>query len=778
MLPTPALWRRSPRILSEQLTPVPTPAALLLEPGETGIPGPVCGAAARALLDLPPCPPPAPPWLAPHQVPAFVRLVGILERYGGAVLADAAGMGKSYVALAIAAAYPATLLVVPAVLDSQWRALCDQLGVAARIQSTESLSHRALDPARRPSFVVVDEAHRFRNPDTERYRALARYLVGVRTLFLTATPVHNRLADLLHLLRLFLRDDALAALGLPSLRLAASGRIDSKSCVAAALGRLVVARSRGRARAGYAESTLRLAFPARGRHLTIEAAPGPPGTVAELVQGIDGLQGHAAPLLKLTLLRRLASSLAALRWSLERYAAFLELAAESDRRLEAKDFQRCFARTDDGDLQLALLPVLLKASAPVASDLNERERVRALLALCGEAENPKAEALVEVLSSRTAAKTIVFTDAAATLRDLRRRLCGRFRIAAVAGASAWLGRERAGREEALRCFAPLAQGGGAPSPPEALTADVLLATDLVGEGLSLQDASRVVHYDIPWSPARLAQRVGRIDRLGSRHASIETATFVPPPPLAGALALERRLADKIEAQLVAGAAEVETLTGRLERETGPESPFDWCDRLQRLAGGGPEQGDRIPAGVVAAVREGPRATVLVVRLGPNLTEVIVVADEARPDPASATALLERAAVGTPAPPDRERLREAILAATPLVQERIAAIEAGRWRVVDRECLGRRLIPYTLTAARRAARRGNGTALARLDLLVSRLSTGMSAGEELLLEDLLRRRRALSIADLVAWDAGLPPAAARLEPPRPELLAAVMLGALG
>ncbi len=55
-------------------------------------------------------------------------------------------------------------------------------------------------------------------------------------------------------------------------------------------------------------------------------------------------------------------------------------------------------------------------------------------------------------------------------------------------------------------------------------ASVLIATDVAGQGLNLQSASRwVVNLELPWNPARLEQRIGRVDRLGQRrpvHASI------------------------------------------------------------------------------------------------------------------------------------------------------------------------------------------------------------------------------------------------------------------
>ena len=41
---------------------------------------------------------------------------------------------------------------------------------------------------------------------------------------------------------------------------------------------------------------------------------------------------------------------------------------------------------------------------------------------------------------------------------------------------------------------------------------VLISTDVLSEGLNLQDATRLINYDLHWNPVRLMQRIGRVDR--------------------------------------------------------------------------------------------------------------------------------------------------------------------------------------------------------------------------------------------------------------------------
>ncbi len=72
-----------------------------------------------------------------------------------------------------------------------------------------------------------------------------------------------------------------------------------------------------------------------------------------------------------------------------------------------------------------------------------------------------------------------------------------------------------------------ARSGVAP-PRASERIDLLLTTDLLSEGLDLGDASVVVHLDLPWTPARLEQRVGRSRRLGAPHARTWVYAYAPP----------------------------------------------------------------------------------------------------------------------------------------------------------------------------------------------------------------------------------------------------------
>ena len=81
---------------------------------------------------------------------------------------------------------------------------------------------------------------------------------------------------------------------------------------------------------------------------------------------------------------------------------------------------------------------------------------------------------------------------------------------------------------------------------------ILLATDAASEGIDLQrHCHRVIHYDIPFNPNRLEQRIGRVDRHGQTH-EVEVSHFVgagwdkePEGSYAGDLEYLSRVAQKV-----------------------------------------------------------------------------------------------------------------------------------------------------------------------------------------------------------------------------------------
>ncbi len=62
--------------------------------------------------------------------------------------------------------------------------------------------------------------------------------------------------------------------------------------------------------------------------------------------------------------------------------------------------------------------------------------------------------------------------------------------------------------------------------PEAL--DVLLSSEVGGEGLDFQFCDLLINYDLPWNPMRIEQRIGRIDRYGQRSESVAIVNLVTP----------------------------------------------------------------------------------------------------------------------------------------------------------------------------------------------------------------------------------------------------------
>ena len=210
--------------------------------------------------------------------------------------------------------------------------------------------------------------------------------------------------------------------------------------------------------------------------------------------------------------RRLASSFRALRATLEaRLGPLREAASVSE---DASDDE---SRDEimDADEAAALETQALKRE--------ERSDIEGLLRRVSELPvDTKARRLKNVLDILQAdgyRQAMVFTQFTDTMDFLRAFLvahgvdsilCFSGRGGEVLGTDGrW---QRVSRDEVKRRFR---EG----------RANVLLCTDAAAEGLNFQFCGAVVNYEMPWNPMRVEQRIGRIDRLGQRHAIIRVVNL-------------------------------------------------------------------------------------------------------------------------------------------------------------------------------------------------------------------------------------------------------------
>lgn len=695
-------------LVAEQLVELDDPLAAVLHTGPARPAAEVLRSMAASLAPArADCP--APEWLRPEQVAPFQRAVAALERHGGALLADPVGSGKTWIALAVAARCGPVVAIVPAALREQWRRTAAAAGVPVVMHSHEALS-RGRVPERKGRLVIVDESHRFRTPGTRRYQTLARWVVGCRVLLLSATPVVNRLADLAHQLRLGVRDDALAVRGIPSLlRLLESG------ASAPALGDLVLVRPRAPDRPGVASGILDWCPDADDR-----------GLLAAIDQlGLSRDRATRA-LIRMVLWRALASSREALAAALGRYQRLLAQAAHagsSGRTVTRQEIRRFTA----GDLdQLLFWELLPESSTPADLVLEDRAQLASLRErLAALPTDPRALALAESLGDGRV--TLVFTGSRDTHALLRRSL-ELLRPAWVTGTAAGIGAARLEREAVLALFRPDARW-----PAEAPLPSVLLATDVAAEGLDLQRAGRIVHFDLPWTSVRLDQREGRAVRMGSLRREVEVVRLAPWPALEERLAQEARLVAKRRLVGRAGideeghwlyrwrtevsdAAEGATVAPGLALVRGTEPGWLVGLALDLLADDGSLR--REPAGLFWLAGDGS------------------VSDDAA-NVAGWLELLARAPAISATDAARAAAESLLFQ---LARRRLALATGSSWLAREAGTAQRRLVRRMQRMVMEAARERNPALLALGDQALAWLAGGVTAGEAALLEELLAAPR--------------------------------------
>lgn len=446
--------------------------------------------------------------LHPHQRSAVARIRGTLSAHGGALLCDDVGLGKTYVALALAEAYDSVTIVAPATLAAMWHHALSVTQITAEFVSVESLGRSgAVD--RKRTLIIVDEAHHFRNPCTRRYAALARMCMLAPVLLLTATPLHNSRDDLSAIAALFKGSRAYAMtdadLAQIIVRRDSAGGIDVNDIpvVEHVPPRVIITND--------AVLDKILALP----------APVPPS---------DG--SVATRLVVLGLVRQWTSSNAALIGALKRRIArshALLASLDAGRYPTAAELS-AWVYTGDA-VQLAFAELLIPVTTPLltlAAAL--REHMHALSDLLSFSRQVDDDALAvfvrEIRAAHADQKIIAFSCYAETADALYKSLKRDGHAALLTARGAVIASGPVSRAEVLAQFAPNPTGARVENGHAGV--NLLVTTDLLSEGVNLQEASIVIHLDLPWTASRLEQRIGRLARMGSRHTRVVSYSVNPP----------------------------------------------------------------------------------------------------------------------------------------------------------------------------------------------------------------------------------------------------------
>jgi superfamily II DNA or RNA helicase len=725
------------------LVPVPAPLVSALGAGPAASPAAVARSIAQSLL--PPedsTPPPA--WLLPGQRRSFGRVVAAVRRFGGAMLADPVGSGKTFVALAVAAVLNpgrGTVCLVPATLITQWRAVAVRTGVDVEIVSHEQVSRGRLPPIRR-GLVVIDESHHYRNPRTRRYGFAAPWLVGRQVLLVTATPIVNRPDDLSHQLRLGIRDDALVAEGVVSIP-----RAIHAGSELASLARIVIeehSSSSGRPARAAVESPACAEEVAaitdaigRIRRLRLSRLP----ATATLVRGV--------------LLRAAGSSAAALLGALRRYRTLLLHARDAlalGQPLTRSEIRRFAGVLDDQLVMWEMMGGIGEGADLALEDLQTIGSIIAEAAEVASGDDPKRRRLEALLVDGR--PSIVFTTSRDTVRYLRDRWSGR-PVAWCTGEHAGLGHIRASRETVLSWF----RAGASPVSSGLELPLHLIATDVAAEGLDLQRAARIVHYDAPWTPMRLEQREGRAVRLGSTYGDVQVVRFLPPPVLEAEIHVESALARKAALPARAGL--------------GPTAsrPWRWRDELAAEIGPGPVcPGIGVVRGAGRGVLAGFTLHTTLSGKSVCLGAYVGVLNQDGMWTEDREAVTRAIAAATPrtasSPVGEERRRLAIRSLSSPIRNHLAMAASRRWTCPEPDAVARAVAQRLRQAIQRAARSRDFPALDRLERALDFVRGGHTAGEAALVRGLLE----LDARQLARAVARLPPAT-----PRPETIEARLSG---
>ncbi len=554
--------------------------------------------------------------LFPFQRDAFNMALNKLENtdiiQNGIFIADVVGLGKSYIALALISYYWSvkrknTLIICPASLKSMWEEYKAVYQLHCRIIASSELAYKddntdyTLNDE--PSFdgyevVVIDEAHNFRNPDTQKYKILAPYLQDKKTILLTATPQNKSVWDVYHQIKLFHQSDITNLNITPNnLKTFFQENEENPEKIAELLQNFVIRRTRNDIKNSPKYKDFEMEFPKR-KLITIDyeidSTYSTDGTTSiyetifdklfkkerkdryqysiydltgflkdenkgdKTYQGLSYFGDLCRGLLKTLLFKRLESSVVAFYDSItrmiKRHNFILQLIEQRnvvvtgsveniELFIEFSDFNEYnIGRLNEYPVEDFKKDKLVKAIKQDIKILTEVINSIELLIKKPELDNKFNQFIEKVINPNKSQKILIFSEFSETVQYLYRRTKEQLPHVVMSNISSKAKTDE--KSDIIRRFSPKSQTSFGLNEYEK-EIQILFTTDVLSEGQNLQDSHIIVNYDFHWNPVRLIQRIGRIDRIGSEAKEIKIFNFLPDVNIERQLDLRSRVQNRI-----------------------------------------------------------------------------------------------------------------------------------------------------------------------------------------------------------------------------------------
>lgn len=552
--------------------------------------------------------------------------LAMFELYGGMIIGDVVGLGKTYIGIALLKYLQREyrpLIICPPPLIPMWEKICEDYEVDAKILSRGKLSQQSFELYQNYRYksrdlVLIDESHHFRNNDSRQYENLHQFMQAqdARAILLTATPYSNRAADIKNQIMLFHQT--------PKTSIPPANETDldkyfrqvdkGEADLVDLLRNIMIRRTRryvlnqwgkkdesGRRylRVGNEdkyfpkremrtirydinkvyqrqyqtivdhlatpdsekkEKRLTLARYSLGLYVKDEYRDVP------IYKDLSSAGTKLIGLIRSLLLKRMESSIDAFQKSIKHYVhthkIFLALLDERIVPIGDVSYKEMYdiAKSDpdsindpetieefrkkireSGETKYEFDAFDIESlTRDVQNDIEIFKSISGLISDLTYRTDDKLHRLQDLLSNEYAGKKVlIFSEFAATAQYLDKHLKWK-------GVKEQVDSTIGDPISCARRFDPDNNPSNEQRPTRSEEITLMIATDVLAEGVNLQAGQVIINYDFHWNPTRLIQRAGRVDRIGSKNESVTIHNFLLAPEMRESFTLEDDVDAKID----------------------------------------------------------------------------------------------------------------------------------------------------------------------------------------------------------------------------------------